>query len=289
MPNSKFTYSHNGVEQKYKAELKKVIIEIDKIINSFKKKFGTNIDKKDVKQLTDKLNSYSSKLSGWAKQTVSKIFAQIDYKDKQAWEQNSKRMSAAMKHELLKTKTGTILKQYQNENVDLITSLPISAAERIHDIVFKNIYTGKKRASTVAQEIMKTGEVTQSRANTIARTETSRVANSLIQARAEQLEINAYRWVSSHDLKVRKAHKLMDGVICFFDDPPSPEELANEKSYGRYIPGGIFNCRCYIDCIFSIKDISWPAKVYSNGKIKTMNQQEFIKLSEKKFGLKEAA
>ena len=56
-------------------------------------------------------------------------------------------------------------------------------------------------------------------------------------------------WHSTHDSRVRRSHAHMDGVICAWSNPPSPEALIGEKSVGTYNPGGIWNCRCFAEPI----------------------------------------
>lgn len=67
----------------------------------------------------------------------------------------------------------------------------------------------------------------------------------------------------------------MEGVLVNWNEPPSPEALAGEKSVGNYHAGNIWNCRCYPEPLIEIDDISWPHKVYTNGKIQTMGKMQF--------------
>ncbi|MCX6630484.1 MAG: hypothetical protein NTW28_22950, partial [Candidatus Solibacter sp.] len=61
------------------------------------------------------------------------------------------------------------------QNVGLITSIPINAAEKVHEMVTGNLGTGARPISLV-DEIMKMGDITRNRAVLIARTETARAA-----------------------------------------------------------------------------------------------------------------
>jgi hypothetical protein len=68
-------------------------------------------------------------------------------------------------------------------------------------------------------------------------------------------------------------------VLVSWRDPPSPEELAGEeKTYGKYHAGEIFNCRCEPLPLIEAEDVSWPHKVYTGGKIRMLGLKEFKRL-----------
>jgi hypothetical protein len=85
------------------------------------------------------------------------------------------------------------MRELMAEQVDLITSLPIKAAQRVHKLTIEAMSDGT-RAAEVAQEIMRTGHVTESRAKLIARTETSRTVTAMTQTRAEYVGSQGYIW-----------------------------------------------------------------------------------------------
>lgn len=264
------------IEQRYEKDLKKVGSEMGKLANSHD---PNNIE--SIEDLINELKDYSSKIMDWAKNTANKMLGGLDRQNKKDWESLSSKMSLKMKKELQDADTGKALKRYMDMNVELITSLPLDAAQRLHKIVLSNLYTGKARASRLALEIQKMGDVTKSRASTIARTEVSRAATGLIKVRSESVGLNWFVWRAVHDIRTRKGHKLLDGVLVRWDDPPSPEELAHEKrSYGKYLPGSIFNCRCFAAPLVRVNDVSWPARVYHKGKITRMNREQFLNIKE---------
>lgn len=280
-PNNKFVYSHSGVEQRYESDLKQISNEVDRIVKKFPFRAGEEINLDDANELIEKLQTYSEKIYDWATNTANKMLIQVDKQSKKEWETHSQRMSLALKNELLKTNTGKALKQYLDDNVELITSLPLEAAQRVHDIVYGNIYTGKKRAETIAKEIYRTGQVTQSRARLIARTEVSRTATGLTKVRAESVDIGWFRWNSIHDIRTRKAHSQMNNVLCRWNEPPNPEKLFPDKKvkpYGNYLPGATYNCRCSGNPLIRISDLSWPARVHWHGKIVRMNKEQFLNI-----------
>jgi hypothetical protein len=71
----------------------------------------------------------------------------------------------------------------------------------------------------------------------------------------------------------------MNGVLINWNDPPSPESLAHEKSVGHYHAGEIYNCRCPALPVLSLSSLSWPHKVYIHGSIKRLSRKDFLLVS----------
>jgi SPP1 gp7 family putative phage head morphogenesis protein len=292
--NRVFNYTlTQRIEQDYGRDLYNVSREVDRIVTDFTNKLDKSADKievEDVGDLIEKLQEYSEKINDWANKSASRMIGSLQKQELKQWEQHSEKMSTLMKQELTKFDVNKAMKQYLADNVHLITSLPLTAAQRVHDIVYNNLTTGK-RASTVAAEIMNTGKVTQARANLIARTETGRAVTGLIKVRSESVGIDWFVWRTTHDRRLRTAHKLMDGVLVKWSDPPSPEKLfagrAKDvgKPYGNYLPNATFNCRCYPAPLIRLDDVSWPARVHRNGKITTMNKEQFQGLTKDEYRL----
>lgn len=83
-------------------------------------------------------------------------------------------------------------------------------------------------------------ELSKSRAQLIARTETSKFFSEMRQDQFQKNGIEKYRWNTAHDERVRADHKRLDGLIFRYDSPPIAD-----VAYGRRAnPGDIYNCRC---------------------------------------------
>ena len=114
----------------------------------------------------------------------------------------------------------------------------------------------------------------------IARTEVSKASTALTRARAEELNLPAYIWRTSKDARVRPSHRQMDGVICFWDDPPAPEALAGIKStLGNYNCGDAPNDRCYPEPMLRFDQVTWVHKVCRGGRIQMMTRAAFSSLA----------
>jgi SPP1 gp7 family putative phage head morphogenesis protein len=193
----------------------------------------------DLDTLTRLLDRYSVILRPWARAISASLLADVSRRDEKAWAQYARFMGLELRKELAETPTGEIMRQLLDEQVDLITSLPLEAAKRVQAIATGQLYSGQ-RAEVLAKQIMLSGEVAKSRADTIARTETTRAATTLTQARAKQIGSEGYIWRTAHDWNVRPLHKKLEGTFHRWDAPP----IAGSNGE-RAHPGAIYNCRCY--------------------------------------------
>jgi SPP1 gp7 family putative phage head morphogenesis protein len=162
------------------------------------------------------------------------------------------------------------------ENASLIKTLPTDVAKKVTKDISDMALKGM-RASEIAKVIREqTDKHSRASAKLIARTEVSKTTTALTKARCDNLDLHWYVWRTMEDGdRVRKSHRIMEGVLVNWNEPPSPEALAGEKSVGNYHAGNIWNCRCYPEPLIEIDDISWPHKVYTNGKIQTMGKMQF--------------
>lgn len=162
------------------------------------------------------------------------------------------------------------------ENASLIKTLPTDVAKKVTKDISDMALKGM-RASEIAKVIREqTDKHSRASAKLIARTEVSKTTTALTKARCDNLDLHWYVWRTMEDGdRVRKSHRIMEGVLVNWNEPPSPEALAGEKSVGNYHAGNIWNCRCYTEPLIEIDDISWPHKVYTNGKIQTMGKMQF--------------
>jgi SPP1 gp7 family putative phage head morphogenesis protein len=158
----------------------------------------------------------------------------------------AKDLSRGLREEIRNAPTGAVMRQLLASQVDLIQSLPREAAQRVHQLTLAGI-EDSTRASEIAKEILRSGEVTASRATLIARTEVARTSTTLTQARAESVGSPGYIWTTSHDGSVRSDHKELDGKFFAWSDPP----VADKRSGARAHAGAIYNCRCWCNVVLT--------------------------------------
>lgn len=165
------------------------------------------------------------------------------------------------------------------ENASLIRTLPNDVAEKVVKTIAEEAIKGK-RARTIESIIKEdTDKHSRASARLIARTEVAKTQSAITKSRSQALDMQWYVWRTALDgNRVRKSHRLMEGVLVNWNDPPSPEELAGEQNVGRYHAGNIWNCRCYSEILIDVDDVKWPHKVYKNGQITKMSKTEFMKI-----------
>lgn len=185
------------------------------------------------------LRGYADILAPWAKNHAERMLADVARRDFSVWARLSRTMSRSLRQEIETAPTGTLMRNLLDEQVTLITSLPLEAAERVHKLTIEGMLQGS-RASEIAKDILASGEVAKSRANLIARTEVAWTASVLVQARSEHIGSTGYIWRTARDASVRKEHKALEGKFIAWRDPP----IAGSNGE-RAHAGQIYNCRCY--------------------------------------------
>lgn len=165
------------------------------------------------------------------------MLADVNRRDEQAWMTHAKELSRALQQEIRSAPTGETMRALMAEQVGLIKSIPIEAAERVHKLTIEGLESSS-RASEISKAIQASGEVAKSRADLIARTEVARTASALTEARALHVGSPGYIWKTSGDSDVRDSHRKMNGQFVRWDDPPTLDGMTGHA-------GQFPNCRCY--------------------------------------------
>lgn len=229
-----------AAEYDYARRLRQVARAIDMIV----KGYDHPLNDDQEADLQEALRRYASMLQPWAKAVSSRMIAEVSRRDETAWLRYTRGFSYELQRELRAAPVGMEVQRLLSEQVNLITSLPLQAAERVHKLTIRARGAGDTRAEGIAKEIMRTGYVTRSRAMLIARTETARTASSLTLVRAKSVGSESYIWRTVRDSDVRPLHRKLEGKVFRYDDPP----VAGERGE-RAHPGMIYNCRCVMEPI----------------------------------------
>jgi len=225
-----------AAERQLATQLRKVARIIGGIVDSYTA--GATI--RDQVAMAKALEEYSKALGPWSEAVTGRILQSVSKNNERAWTQATKVMGTELRRFLTQTPIGAVARQLQQEQVELIKSLPLEAGLRAQAIA-QEAAMGSKRADVAAQEIARTGQVTESRATLIARTEIAKANSVMTQARAQGAGITHYIWRTAEDGDVRDSHAQMANRIFRFDDPPYVE------GEGNHGPGEIYNCRCYAE------------------------------------------
>lgn len=198
-------------------------------------------DRAAVQELTSLLSRYADILRPWARATGQRMIAEVAQRDAQAWFKASKAVGRELRRELQETPLGIQVRQLLEDQVNLITSIPLDAGRRVQELT-QEYLSGGKRYKELVPMIQQSGQITINRATLISRTETAKAQSALTQARARYVGAESYAWRTVRDLDVRPAHKRLEGKVFRWDDPPIAEEGGQ-----RHHPGEFPNCRCYAE------------------------------------------
>lgn len=218
--------------------------------------FGAD-DPTRIAEMTATLNRYAAILAPWARAVGRRMLYETARRDARAWRQHARMLGEEIERELNEASIGGAYQELMERQVDLITSLPRQAAQRVHQLATEHLYEGR-RYPDIVTEIMRSSTVARSRAELIARTEVGRAATTFQQARAKAIGSEGYIWRAVMDYKTRPelgihnfaklntlemgSHRKLDGTFHKWDEPP----IAGARGEHAH-PGAIYNCRCYAE------------------------------------------
>ncbi len=121
-----------------------------------------------------------------------------------------------------------------------------STATQMQKIINAGVSEGES-VVRIADRLLDTYPLSNTRALAIARTETGRASTEASLAGYEQMNVEMKEWLSSRDDKVRDEHVEMDGQIVRMQDDfigPSGQQCSGPGMSGD--PGFDINCRCIV-------------------------------------------
>jgi uncharacterized protein with gpF-like domain len=207
------------------------------------------------RELRKALHDYAEQIRPWAESIAEKMHTEVAQRDAQAWFQAGREMGKYLYKEIASAPTGKMMKSLLAEQVNLITSIPKEASERIHKLTIEGVSQGR-RPESIAKEILETEQISTSKARQLARDAVAWTASSLTEARAKHIGSEGYWWRNSQDSDVRPAigsphftilntlamgsHRKLEGTFHRWDEPPvaAPDGT-------RAHPGRIYGCRCW--------------------------------------------
>lgn len=266
-------------ERRYSIKLQRKALEIARELSKAK-----NAD--EIDRIVKRYGK-NPKYLKWAESVAKQMAEAQDFKSKQMWKmyfrkyrgKQARKLSSRLQKLIDTMKLDDIIK----ENEKLITSFPDvmgeKAKKKYRELVKANV-TGGARASQISKYLR---EIGVSRADLIARTETGKAATAITERRSENLGLKGYIWKTSLDRRVRQSHRMMNNVICFWNDKPTPGIYEEPKNDRRVAPGEDYNCRCLATTIVEKSQIteiakSGKVKVWKNNRIQTMSVNTVIKL-----------
>lgn len=134
------------------------------------------------------------------------------------------------------------LQEYMNtaisENVSYISSIRDEYFPKIESIIYQGVKNGQS-TKEIRDQLVKRIGMTQNRAKFIAVDQTGSIFGQMTAKRHQEMGVNKFKWSTSHDERVREAHRVLDGHEYSYDDPPS-----------EGLPGTPYRCRCVAIPVF---------------------------------------
>lgn len=118
------------------------------------------------------------------------------------------------------------------ENVALIQSIPSQLFDQVEKLVSDAVMQGL-RPEALAAQLLERFDITERRALLIATDQVGKWHGSLQRFRQLDAGITRFEWSTSRDERVRRSHRLREGRVYAWSDPPDGE-----------IPGSPIRCRC---------------------------------------------
>lgn len=172
----------------YAAKLRRIARHVADIIRAYPPG-----DQAGVEAINRYLRDYSNILRPWARQTGALMVAEVSRRDYAAWVRHGRLLNRELDKELLRggSITGDLMRRIIDEQVELITSIPLEAAEKVQDLS-QVFWTQGRRYGTLREEVLKsridiagkllvegitaTTQSVYNRATLIARTETAKTS-----------------------------------------------------------------------------------------------------------------
>lgn len=206
-------------------------------LRSVAERVRTTLATTKPEQAEKALREYAELIGPWAAQSAATMLATVDRKNRDSFLREAARAGIDMRILLASPGVGYAVQDRIAENVRLIKSIVTHSADEVAKLVQESMATGM-RAEDLAKRIERVGEVSKSRARTIAATEVSKAGTALTRARAESVGSEGYIWRTARDGAVRDSHRMMEGKFVRWDSPPTLDGMTGHA-------GEFPNDRCY--------------------------------------------
>lgn len=225
------------------------------VLNEIREPVNDAIFSKSIERLAEKTNRILERLESinitdFAKNLSQSFMSRITRNNERSMKSNLSKSGIDISGQLDAEGLQQLIDVKISENVALIKSIKNDYIEQIGASLRENIMNGQL-STTLITEIKEKGNVSKSRAKFIARDQTAKTNAAITQVRAEALGGKTYRWSGSMDERERHSHRVLEGMLCKFNDHTvySDDDGKTWKSrqrLGAYIGlvGTDYNCRC---------------------------------------------
>lgn len=139
---------------------------------------------------------------------------------------------------------GGELAKRRDENIQLVEKAGRAYASSVREI-FDDPSVHGLTVDQLKAKLQERADVSESRAELIARDQTLKLNGAITQIRQENAGVDSYTWSTSLDERVRPEHAALEGEVFAWSSPPSVGH-----------PGQDINCRCVaIPVIEGLEDV----------------------------------
>ena len=147
--------------------------------------------------------------------------------------------------------TKDLMRIWVIENTRLIKSINANLLDSVASDIYQAVKNGESLTS-LARDLQKTYNITASRAKLIAADQVAKLNGLLTKERKLSLGLINYVWATTKDERVRKSHKVLDGLVCSFEDDTKFKKSIEDKRWFKrnsiggdsHHPGLAIRCRC---------------------------------------------
>ncbi len=183
----------------------------------------------DVKAHDATLNGVDGRMVRYLREVVPPAFDRMAGEVNKA---NAKATKALVGVPLAGASVAPHVQRFRDQNIALMENAGRVYAKQVREVLEDPENFGI-RVEDLAAKIQERGDVSESRAELIARDQTLKLNGQLNQVRQTNAGVERYTWSTSHDERVRPEHAELDGQVFDWSSPPEPGH-----------PGEDFQCRC---------------------------------------------
>lgn len=153
--------------------------------------------------------------------------------------------------------------------------LPTEARELAALLAYRSL-TSSERPESLSQELLQAFPALDHELSiSVMRTKCAIASSAQVKFRSVKMGLAWYTWRTARDGdRVRETHRLMEGVLCAWNDPPNPQKLLDGSAGQLEHPGYASECRCIALPVLSAEDVQLPVRLHIHGTIRTITDRD---------------
>lgn len=169
-----------------------------------------------------------------------------------------------------------LIDRWTEENVGYVRSIPQESLGTLRQIVQDGYYEGWG-ITKIRNEIAKEFGVSKSKAKALAIDQMGTLCSRITRKQQTDAGCTHYRWKSRKDNRVRESHRLYNGKVFSWDDPPPSYYMT--KSRGKVLtgrrchPGEDYLCRCMAIPVFNTEKLNLPVDMNTEQKLRSESNE----------------